>query len=907
MRVTSCIGNMEEKGTISFILYTDDEKMLQKSIDSIAGSGEKASGKCEILVTGLREACEKSLPSCARVLETGEMREILAYREGFLASGGEYVCFLRSSSFFDSNFSQNLERLLASGRAKGHDVIHMAGFYVNPKHETLPYADFDFAPKSGTVSLADHPNAVNLCLGSYLIRREAIGEAFFSYRLTDESAVWGLIELLEQRKKFYYCRELKLYFYQAPETDSYNYQAQFTKDWYARTAEQEWIPALKKYKGSLFIQYVVFYLLKIRYSCNWNDRNKSVIEGEEVGLFWERTKEILQEIDDKVITDYGINDKLIVPRFAGFFFLKMKYGEEEGKITVSANAASFCGMIGSCLIDISSSVRALVQAVNYTEGTLVIDGRISNTYYIPEEELDVYMQADGARYTAQKSRAYSLDKFFNISVSRELTFTCEIPEKAFQKGCRIWIYLKYRGNDYKLPMTFEKVQARVVNRFTASYWMFGPYMLRYDMWQKSLVIQKPGWKKKLSQELHLYYQISKEAASEARAKKAMLLRFLYWLTRPFYKKKKIWMTFDQLFKGGDNGEYFFRYVSDKKDKGKLRIYYVLNKTAPEYPALRRKYGRNVLVFNSVRHKLISLHTDMIFATRVDVKLYCGFAQLLEPYFRGLFNGQIFCLQHGLTIQRIAQYQNRLFDNTRLYFCVSPYEKKNLSHPVYDYKDDMLVMTGAPRYDGLVPKDMRQILITPTWRRSVTAGTNSKGSMNEYSVNFKHTEYFKLYNSLINDERLIASAKKNGYQLIYLIHPILSPQIRDYDTNEYVKVVPGSEVNYEKILSESSLMVTDYSGIQFDFAYMRKPLIYYHPDTLPPQYEAGGLQYDEMGFGPVCKNHERIVEELCFYMEQNCQMTEQYKNRVDQFFAFNDRENCRRVYEAAVEYGKKDLR
>ena len=34
------------------------------------------------------------------------------------------------------------------------------------------------------------------------------------------------------------------------------------------------------------------------------------------------------------------------------------------------------------------------------------------------------------------------------------------------------------------------------------------------------------------------------------------------------------------------------------------------------------------------------------------------------------------------------------------------------------------------------------------------------------------------------------------------------------------------ISYEDLLTESSLMVTDYSGVQFDFAYMKKPIIYY---------------------------------------------------------------------------------
>ena len=236
---------------------------------------------------------------------------------------------------------------------------------------------------------------------------------------------------------------------------------------------------------------------------------------------------------------------------------------------------------------------------------------------------------------------------------------------------------------------------------------------------------------------------------------------------------------------------------------------------------------------------------------------------------------------------------------KYYFCVSKYEIENLSKPIYGFDDkSVLALTGAPRYDGLVGKTKKQVIITPTWRRNVTAGTNVKGSNHKYSINFKHTDYYKIYNSLINDERLLKCAKETGYQLIYLIHPILSPQIDDFDKNEYLRIVPGSEVNYEEILTESELMLTDHSGIMYDFAYQRKPLLYFHPDELPPQYAAGGLDYDTMGFGPVCKTHDDVVSELCRFMKNGCKLDDKYRARIEDFFEYNDQNNCERVYAAA---------
>ena len=202
------------------------------------------------------------------------------------------------------------------------------------------------------------------------------------------------------------------------------------------------------------------------------------------------------------------------------------------------------------------------------------------------------------------------------------------------------------------------------------------------------------------------------------------------------------------------------------------------------------------------------------------------------------------------------------------------------------------------YDGLKNKAKKQILITPTWRRNV-ANSNIAHFKKAHNAYFKHSEYFRLYNSLINDKRLIDCAKQYGYKIIYLIHPAASSQISDFDRNDYVEIIPAAgDMNYEKILTESALMVTDYSGVQFDFAYMKKPILYYHPSTLPPHYEESeAYRYDRDSFGPIITEHSDLVDNLCDYMKKDCIMLDNYKKRVDSFFAYNDFNNCERIYKA----------
>ena len=541
-------------------------------------------------------------------------------------------------------------------------------------------------------------------------------------------------------------------------------------------------------------------------------------------------------------------------------------------------------------------------AIDYEKDALTFEGELVNVYFAPFDQTKLFLCYGKKRVQAQRTDLYSYTKYFGKSVKKGYMVRVSIPASDLQGGdLKLTFVAEFDGVSTQIGCAFQKIQSRLHNKLLTTYWVFGNHMLRYIPAEKTLVIEKKTTKRHLGHEFWFLRDMFKTAKRLSGRKMVFcmaVLRLMYYVTLPFFRNRELWITFDQLFKGGDNGEYFFRYMNENHKN--VRTYYIVNGDTQEYRTLKRKYGR-VLKFNSWKSRLYSLHATMIFATRVDVKLYCGIDPVREMYLRDLFNARIVCLQHGLTIQKIAQYQNKLFDNTKYYFCVSPYEIANIKNPLYGYDDSMISLTGAPRYDGLVGEPKKQILITPTWRRNVTAGTNEKGKNHEYSVNFKHTEYFRIYNTLINDLRLIECAKRTGYKLIYLIHPILSPQVEDFDRNEFVEIVPGIGVNYEQILKESSLMVTDYSGIQFDFAYMRRPLLYYHPDSLPPQYDEGNLKYDTMGFGPVCKNNEEIVDQLCAFMENGCQLTPLFRTRIEAFFPYHDQKNCERVYNAAKKY------
>ena len=52
----------------------------------------------------------------------------------------------------------------------------------------------------------------------------------------------------------------------------------------------------------------------------------------------------------------------------------------------------------------------------------------------------------------------------------------------------------------------------------------------------------------------------------------------------------------------------------------------------------------------------------------------------------------------------------------------------------------------------------------------------------------------------------------------------------------------------------------------------------------------------MGFGKVVEDEDALVDKVIEYMENDCKMEDEYASRVDSFFKYTDKNNCKRVYE-----------
>ena len=256
--------------------------------------------------------------------------------------------------------------------------------------------------------------------------------------------------------------------------------------------------------------------------------------------------------------------------------------------------------------------------------------------------------------------------------------------------------------------------------------------------------------------------------------------------------------------------------------------------------------------------------------------------------------------------KVATVPILYYKNTKMsMFVTSTYREWEYVNNNYGYPEGTVKLLGLPRWDKLhdfktVPN---QILIMPTWRDWIGTDALSK-SIEDDKKAFCESDYFKNWSKIINSKRLEEICEKYGCTVMFYPHRDMQRFIDCFSkSNPYLTICKYPEYTVQELMKSSAFMITDYSSVQIDFAYMKKPLAYFQFDYerfSEQHYGKGYFDYTEDGFGPVYNEEQGLMN----YIEQMAQRsfanTELYLNRHKEFFDLYDTENSKRNYEAVKE-------
>ena len=217
----------------------------------------------------------------------------------------------------------------------------------------------------------------------------------------------------------------------------------------------------------------------------------------------------------------------------------------------------------------------------------------------------------------------------------------------------------------------------------------------------------------------------------------------------------------------------------------------------------------------------------------------------------------------------------------------------------------MALTGLCRFDNLdtLSTDPKTVCIMPTSREWL-ARPIKEYSQYDRIDDFSQTEYFRAWRDVLTDDKFNHCVRENGLDVIFFLHPNMQKYAAHFEgLPTSARILCTKDIDLQQMLKKAAVFITDYSSTYFDFAYMRKPLLYYQFDYekfRKGHYQEGYFSYRDDGFGPVCQTADELVSAFLQIIQNGSVLAPEYDKRVSEFFAFFDQNNCERTYQAILE-------
>lgn len=533
------------------------------------------------------------------------------------------------------------------------------------------------------------------------------------------------------------------------------------------------------------------------------------------------------------------------------------------------------------------------------EGAICLSLRqyVLNLGYDPTE---IYLTLGKEKIQAASTEVADAQKCMGEAVSKVYMCAFEIPTDALREDvCALTVWMRVGESVIEAQNIRMGTYFPLTKKFKNSYFSNGTWIFTYH--KNTLLIRPSDPKTVKKMEADLQKEICQKR--QPWAIKAVLARKFLRIYKKLFKKE-VWIITDRINKAGDNGEAFFRHLKKIGFRG-AKYYYAVNN-----PTDLRKLSHlgSVIKHGTWKYKMLFLACDKVISAHADDMVLNPFDTYSAPYHDILRSKTFVFLQHGVIHNDLSGWLNRYNKDIKGFVTTTKAEHDSIAYGNYFYSPEKVWLTGLPRFDRLYRDERKYITLIPTWRRYLMDHLDQKTGVWMPAEHFKESRYFRFYNALLNDERLVAAAQEYGYRLCFMPHPNIITIIDAFDRNEVVKFF-SIDTEYRDMYAQSDLILTDYSSAAFDFAYLRKPIVYSQFD-FEEFYggnhvcQLGYFDYERDGFGEITKDIDSTVELLIDYMKNGCQLKDEYRERIDRFFAFNDQNNCQRILDKILEMDRK---
>lgn len=358
--------------------------------------------------------------------------------------------------------------------------------------------------------------------------------------------------------------------------------------------------------------------------------------------------------------------------------------------------------------------------------------------------------------------------------------------------------------------------------------------------------------------------------------------------------RDFWLVCEREDEARDNGYWFFKYVTENQKQQKVA--YAINKKCVDYSKVKN-LGK-IIKYGGISHWFWYIVADKNISSQKGGKPNAAVCYFLEVVLKLRKNNRVF-LQHGIT-KDLAEWL--FYKNTYMKrFCVSINEEYNYLCENFGYPDGNICLTGLCRFDNLnnSKTNSNQILVMPTWRQWIAREVEMKEI--EGTTNFLESNYYKSWSSFLKNENLHKLLKQHNKTLIFYPHSNMQKYLTNFKNilppDKNIIIASGKDYDVQQLLKDSALLITDYSSIYFDFAYMKKPIIFYQFDEAKfreNQYSQGYFNYHNTPLGTWAGKEEEVITEINKVIDNNMKAINE--EELENYFTFRDDKNCERTYQ-----------
>ncbi|MBQ6099767.1 MAG: CDP-glycerol glycerophosphotransferase family protein [Methanobrevibacter sp.] len=764
---------------------------------------------------------------------------------------GDYIQFLDGDDYLSRNTLKNVSDFFQENN--NVEIVSIPTTFLKSDN-SYPYFDLKYE-KTRVVSLIEFPEFIQVQTNPCFFKRDLIKHAKFSHQIKLSEEIYFLNNLLIDNSNLGICSECRYYNNRIMEKSALLNIISNSKEvdgdkvrYYLRNLIERGVEKYTQIPD--FIQNTILYYFN---EIILNESINEKLTPQEIKRLSSEMRDILKYIDDR-----NIYNKIHIDEKIKTFlvFLKNDYSykrEDFFKLTKSLKLDTVFIDIYEIIND-ELYIMANINSIDFDEKIEV---------YVNDEKIETKI------IDFPQREKYYLNERYLINTTFE--FRLKLNEnKNYNLKFKSAIYGDLHI-DFSRPCNFSKV---------VGYAKTKKYLSSLKNDQINITKKtKIRWIKK---ELKALGKMLKNKSPGFET--AIPIRAIYFALYPFLKNKRIWFYMDFPTLADDNGMHLFRYSVKQNDED-IKKYFVIDKNSKDYEKMK-EIGP-VISYHSIKHRILGLFAEKIITSHPDNNYIYAFWGHY-PNFAGILKSSTIFLQHGITLNNISSWLNKFDKNLDFLLTASKKEYDSLFKYYYNYDEDIIQLLGFPRFDNLRDEKTRTILLMPTWRRYLN---------NENKYTISNSSYLKAYNSLINNKKLIEKLKENNYTIIFRPHPHVYNFISLFDENEYIRI-DYERGSYQDLFKTGALLITDYSSVAFDFAYLKKPVLYYqYGEDYHFNLDESYFNFETMGFGEVCSNEDELVELVGEYIENDCKMKEKHVKNVEDYFIFTDKNNCKRVHDA----------